>query len=171
MVDSYTLRARTSPAVLVAVPPLCLAGFGVATATSGGRLAAAVSAALVIAPHLARDAGRRVEGRLWRSWDGPPTTRLLRHRDQRSAQRSERARARVEAATGLELPSAQEERRDPAAADDRYEQAVSVLRGRTRDRDRFHLSFKRTSTTASVGTATDSGPGALRSQRLPQSLA
>ena len=139
--SSYVWRARTFPAVLVATPPLCLLAGGLASATHSGRIGAAVSAALVLAPQFVRDAGRRLQPGLWKEWGGPPTTARLRHRAKTSAQVTARVHTRVEAATGEKLPSAEEERLDPDAADARYDDAVAVLRTRTRDPQRFGLLF------------------------------
>ena len=81
--DPYTLRARIAPALIVALPA-SLAIFALlpeiplfVTAFSG--ILGAVGGTAILA-QVGRERGRKKEPALWKSWDGPPTTRLLRHR-------------------------------------------------------------------------------------------
>ncbi len=91
---------------------------------------------------IVRDRGRRLQPALWESWGGSPTTRRLRWRDTPDSRTVARLHERVEAALGQRLPTEDEEERDPADADRRYEEAVSALRERTRDKGRFPLVFE-----------------------------
>ena len=104
-------------------------------------LLAAAGGTAVMA-QLGRDRGRKKEPGLWKSWDGPPTTRLLRHRRiSGDSALSPDLRRQVEEWIGYSLPTKQEEEADPKWADTKYEQAVTSLREGTRDRVKFPLVF------------------------------
>ena len=95
-----------------------------------------------VAAQLGRELGRRKEPDLWKSWDGPPTTRLLRHRrTPDDPETSLRLRQRVERWLGYQLPDRQEEEACPTWADARYEEATRTLREATRDASKFPLVF------------------------------
>src|SRR6266545_3503426 len=81
--DQYTVRARLLPALLVALPVgvASLACFPNGVVGWGPVWALVVwSGGTVLAAQFGRDAGKRKEDRLFESWGGKPTTRLLRHR-------------------------------------------------------------------------------------------
>lgn len=103
---------------------------------------AALAAVGLVACGLVRDRGRHVQVGLWQSWGGSPTTQRLRFVGNDEPRAVARLRSRVEAVTGSPLPTQDEEREDPIDADRRYEEAVSALRERTRDRERFPLVFE-----------------------------
>ena len=77
---------------------------------------------------------------LWRSWDGPPTTRLLRHRripgDITLAPGS---RLQVEEWVGHALPTRRQEEECSTSADAKYEEVGASLREATRDQVKFPL--------------------------------
>jgi hypothetical protein len=79
---------------------------------------------------LARDAGKAIEGPLWTSWGGPPTVRMLRHRDPTIAPGSKVLLHRHLIELGIVdwLPSEAEERGDPARADAAYLTCADWLR-------------------------------------------
>lgn len=139
--DSYTLRARLAPAVLAALPAV---GVLAAGALSPGRATGTVGIAIgsigLVVAGLVRDRGRQIQPALWKSWGGSPTLRRLRWRDGgMSPQAVGRLHARVNALLDEELPDAPTEAADPAEADRRYEEAITILRERTRDHARFPL--------------------------------
>jgi hypothetical protein len=88
-----------------------------------------------------RDAGKRKESRLFASWDGKPTTRLLRHRDSLNRPLLARRHAKLGALLGTTIPTAMEEAADLRAADEVYEACTAFLRDKTRDRQQFDLIF------------------------------
>jgi hypothetical protein len=141
--DAYTARARLAPAAIAALPALALLGGGLLAPSEVARLGTtAVAAIRLLASQLSRDAGRRLQSSLWDSWGGPPTVTRLRHRGAPDGHRVERLHERFRAALGARLPTKSEEATDPAHADAVYEDAVSDLRNRTRDRARFPLVFE-----------------------------
>jgi hypothetical protein len=90
-------------------------------------------AATFFLAQLGRDAGKRAEPALWQSWDGPPTTRRLRHRN-RDLNPVIRARQHEKLSELMHapLPTLQEEIDDPIRADATYDAAVLFLRENTR---------------------------------------
>ena len=89
-----------------------------------------------------RDRGRAAQVKLYERWGGAPTTQLLRMRGaSTNPTRRDKWRVAVEETTASPLPSATDEERDPSAADDVYDVAVSEIRERTRDRTKFPLVF------------------------------
>ena len=122
-VDTYTFRARIQPA-LVVVLPLGFLMFALLGAAGGTAVVAQVG----------RERGRKKEPNLWKSWGGPPTTRLLRHRRQEGDDAlAPGLRRQVEEWIGYPLPTEQEEEANPSWADTKYEEAVTSLREATRD--------------------------------------
>lgn len=140
MPDSYTRKARIAPAVLVGVPGGALL---IAGAISPENVVRAVGVFLgaigIVVAILVRDAGRNAQPALWAAWGGPPTTSRLRWRSGAPEAAVQRLHTRVEAGSGERLPDAASEAADPDEADRRYEEAVGVLRGRTRKADEFPL--------------------------------
>lgn len=90
---------------------------------------------------LVRDQGRKLQPNLWESWSGSPTVRRLRWRDASDVEGVRRLHARLNSILDEPLPGGAVEFADPAAADRRYDEAVAVLRERTRDTNRFRLVF------------------------------
>jgi len=145
--DSYSLRARFFPAVIVLVPAVAAAAAWVPldslswkTFASAGCLAALAS----LLSHLARDLGKRREPELFARWGGAPTIRFLRHRDT-TLPEATRDRYRAKLGTivpSVALPSSRSEKAKPDAADDVYRSCCDWLREATRDRTRFGLLFE-----------------------------
>ena len=82
--DPYELKARVAPGLIVALP-LLVAAFYAAPVLSSWPIFAASSvcslALLYGLSHIVRARGRAIEAELWDRWGGPPSTRLMRHRD------------------------------------------------------------------------------------------
>jgi hypothetical protein len=104
-------------------------------------LGVAAGALALVMCGLVRDRGRRLEPGLWASWGGSPTVRRLRWRDADDPEPVSRLHARLNPILDESLPDAQTESRNNDAADRRYDEAVAVLRERTRDAVRFRLLF------------------------------
>lgn len=144
-IDAYDRSARLAPAYLVFSPAVVLVvvlalGSSEWWSKLGGVLAAC-GAPLLVA-QWGRSGGRGKQPELLASWGGQPSTQLLRFRAGDTASMVERRHEVVERATGITLPTAEEEEREPAGADDRYEIAVADLRERMRDEQAFPLVQK-----------------------------
>jgi len=147
--DTYTLKARYYPTMIV-IAPLCL----VILSLAAGRfdllksLAAAAISGLglgLVMDQTGRDGGRNKEPRLFEQWCGKPSTVYLRHRD--SAINTP-TKARYHKILGrllpdLEMPSKDQEIKDPGRADEIFASCADYLREITRaDHIRFPLVFQ-----------------------------
>lgn len=134
--DRYTWRARIRPVALTLLP-LALPAAAVAPDWSGGGGVWALVLSVVVlllAEPLGRARGKRIEQALFARWGGRPTVQLLRWRGPMNRTQLLYLRGRVQeiVGTSLPLPTEQEERDDPAGADEIYETAGTVLRARAR---------------------------------------
>lgn len=138
LLDRYQLRARIQPAVLAALPVAWTVAvvFGATRDLTSGAVAfvGAAGVAYFLA-QLVRDRGRALEGGLWASWGGPPTTQLL----QGLADEPEPVLSRRWAMMGLLMPgiAGAPDPTRPGTAD--AEIYISHLRERTRDSNSFPL--------------------------------
>lgn len=152
--DRYTLNARVLPMLVVAFP-LVLAAYPwlpaeafakddwVALALKAVSTGAGATVLATLLSFPARTFGTRLEERLWREWGGAPAAQYLRYRhpeiDRRQTAILHAKIARLD--PSLHVPSAEEEERDPAGAEQCYESMVRVLRARTWGPKNFPLLF------------------------------
>ena len=95
-----------------------------------------------IMAQLGRELGSKKEPNLWKSWGGPPTTRLLRHHHLTGdITLAAGLRSQIEDWIGYPLPTEQQEETYPSSADTKYEEVVASLREATRDMTKFPLVF------------------------------
>ena len=142
--DQYTLRARIQPALLAVLPlgvllSIWMPGDSLLAGGLSGIIGTGGSTALLA--QIGRDRGSKKQAALWKSWGGPPTTRLLRFRSSSNKVILSRWRGKIEELLGQALPTEEEEARDPDGVDQHYEAAVSFLRESTRDASKFPLVF------------------------------
>ncbi len=143
MLDSYTRRARIAPASLVAIPAVGVLVAGLTSPSTLARISAiAVGGVGLVLAGLVRDRGRAIQDALWRSWGGSPTVQRFRWRDADDPETVRRLHEDISLVIERPLPDMEDEARDPTAADSAYDDAVAVLRERTRDRARFPLVFE-----------------------------
>lgn len=144
-IDLYSRHAHLKPG-LIAVLPITIAllawigtgspvekAFAALIATSGGTYA------LVM---LARNKGRAIQDKLWKTWGGAPTIQLLRHFGPSNPIVRNRWHHSIEKLTGQKLPTAAQEAEDPMAVDIKYEAAVRALIVQRRDKKKFPLIFQ-----------------------------
>ena len=144
--DAYTWRARIAPAFLVILPLAIAVFLWVPGLVLPSRLAGILIGPLGVAMLMAqigRDRGYKKQPQLWRQWGGAPTTQLLRHRNLKSNPilRERYHKKLTELQPDLEIPTPEEEERDPQKADHVYDACVRHLITRTRDRKQFPLIF------------------------------
>lgn len=154
--DEYRLNARLRPAFILLLPAAIALGLAIVSfsrgwalllrTASGTILAVATNIGLMIAlEQFVRGEGKRKEVDLWAGWDGPPTTRMLRHRETELSTPVQRRRLHdklKELLPTVQLPTKAKENKDPKAADDVYEECVRYLRVATRDEKKFPLILK-----------------------------
>ncbi|SRR6266478_7100093 len=145
--DTYNLRARVAPVFVVLIPVIVAVTAWVPEGLSLklGSAAVIVSVGLsMLVGQLGRDFGKRKEPALWKSWDGPPTTQFLRHRDTKfnSVIRNRYHRCLKKLRPDLKIPTPEQEAKDAVVADQIYGAASRYLIGATRDTKKFPLIFK-----------------------------
>lgn len=146
--DSYTLKARYYPTVIV-VAPLCLAVLSWAYAqfdflTSLGAAAVSGLGLAFVMDQVGRDGGRNKQGRLFGLWGGVPTTLMLRHADQtlEPPSKSRYHKFLAKKLPDIDIPTKEAEVHDPASADAVYSSCVEYLKVATRDHAQFPLVFQ-----------------------------
>ena len=143
MFDAYSRRARLAPAALAALPAIVLLGSGLVDPEKAGSiLAMALGAVGIVVCGVVRDAGRRVQAKLWAGSGGSPTLQRLRWAEAPDRQAVERLHERVGDVVSTPLPTEPEEKADPAGAAGRYDEATAELRELTRSREQFPLVFE-----------------------------
>lgn len=144
ILDAYSVRARWSPVFLVVLPPIVLGLSLIPALPAWNKLwpLAGAAGVVILLDQLGRDAGKCLQPALWASWGGAPTTVALRHRDTSNPVLLARRHQRLAVLTGQAMPTEDDERADPARADNAYESATAVLIAKTRGRSTdFPLIF------------------------------
>jgi len=142
LLSPYDRRARLYPSLLAILPLLVLlpAIYGI-DPTTVVPLAVVCGVGFLLT-RVARNAGVKVQDRLWKSWGGSPTTQLLRHRNHEIDQHTKaRYHTILSGRLGFALPTVSEEQADTGAADEKYRAAVQLLINLTRNRTRYPLVF------------------------------
>lgn len=143
--DHYSFRARLQPAFLALVP-LAVGAF--ACAHPGAKWATALWSLLGSAgftfflANVARNRGKALESALWKSWGGAPTTLALRHSGQGNSVLRECWHEQLKRITGLPLPTAEQEARDPQQADEIYDAVTRIIIGKMRDTKAFPFVYR-----------------------------
>jgi hypothetical protein len=143
LLDTYALRARLLPALLVVLPVGITLGLLLPT-LDYQRVIVTVAVCAGVPIFLAntvRSRGKHLEAKLVTEWGGMPTTRMLRlHEQSNNRHELARRRERLEKVTGITLPTAEEEATDPGDADQIYLVATRALIVRVREtKDHYGL--------------------------------
>ena len=146
VLDIYNLRARLLPAVIGIAPAIAFAAISISWSEISLPQVIATAAVVVLfvaASDVARRMGRRFERKMFVSTGGRPIMTLLRHADPAlEARTKDRYRGYLAKQLGETPPSADEEARDPAAADAFYDRCGVWLREHTRDKAKFRILFE-----------------------------
>lgn len=146
LVDPYDRQARLYPALIALAPAVvfftCLYGSRLNLWTSLGSILMACGVLYLIS-NLARNAGKRIEERLFEQWGGKPTTQMLRHRNSAiDAITKQRYHAVLSKGIGKAFPTRAEEDADPSASDATYQAGIRWLIEATRDPKLFGMILK-----------------------------
>lgn len=143
--DHYSLRARLQPA-LTTLLPLAFAIYSWWGPSRPWMSAiwsvAGTAGATYLLSTVVRNRGKQIEPELWKSWGGAPTTQKLRHNGASNSVLRARWHSYVSKITGRAVPTEEEERQDPEAADQIYEAGVKLVILKTRESKRFPLIYK-----------------------------
>lgn len=151
--DSYNLRARLYPAFISAAPVVAtvILLWPASPIYSLWPVAISVGVLLFLSTWV-RGRGQAVEQRLVSQWNGLPTTHMLRQREGDDLPSLHRRRTRLMSTLSIALPDADDERSNPAKADDQYVTATKSLISRIRQHqdwfplvheENIHYGFRR----------------------------
>ena len=147
MLDSYSLKARIYP-VLILFTPILVVGFFYSlqfkSLIHAGLALGLMGMLSYIFSQLGRDQGKIKEPKLWDSWGGPPSTQLLRITDGEINRLSkERYHNKLSKICPLSVaPDYENEKKVSSASDEIYGAWVKFLITQTRDTNKFPLLFK-----------------------------
>ncbi|WP_313607153.1 hypothetical protein [Rhizobium sp.] len=146
LLDPYERKARLFPGLLVCLPiaitVLCIAG------SVDPLFKVAISLMVTcgmpfLLSNIARDAGKKIEDRLFTKWGGMPSTQLLRHTnghfDRHTKQRYHEI---VTSGAKIPMPTPEDELTNPQGADEAYRAAGFWLRERTKNPKEFPHVFR-----------------------------
>lgn len=146
IVDTYDLRARLFPGLLVLLPIAVFfySVFGQKNPFFGATISLIIACGGPYAlASIVRTRGQRAQERLYLLWGGRPTTILLRHRDKRlSTHTKKRYHELIAKQFNLEVPRLEQEQEDKSKTDSVYTAATDQLITLTRDSKKFPLVFK-----------------------------
>lgn len=140
--DRYDRNARLKPALLTLLPFLLITAVWLKEvwATATALLSLVVLCGLVLfLSRIARQRGRVVQGQIESDLGGLPTTIALRRSDDTIDPQTKERYYRFFASHGHRVPTADEEKLNPAAADLDYRACVTWLLEQTRDNKRFRM--------------------------------
>lgn len=145
--DPYDRQARLYPAILL-IAPVVFSAVAIFSAQFTGLQTIGASiiglGGAFLLTQLARDAGKKGERTLFEKWGGIPSVAIFRYSDSRldSPTKSRYHKKVAALVKEARAPTEEQERADPAAADDVYSAWSNYLRGNTRDTKKFALLFK-----------------------------
>jgi hypothetical protein len=144
--DTYELKARIAPGLIVALPVLAAAIYAAPVLTSWPIFAASSVCSLALLyglSHVVRARGKAIEISLWNHWGGPPSTRLMRHRDIiLGAELKSLIRRALVTSLAVRLADPDEEARNPERADKTIADAFRQVRQYLRQHNVDGLWFK-----------------------------
>lgn len=143
--DLYTIKARLVPALITLVPAIAfiiailnLRSFD----TSQVWATLGLTVILLVCANLAREAGKRVQAKVYRENNGWPTFDALYYNDRTfSDAAKQRYLAFLSAKIASPFPSMSEAADNPGMARDFYNRAATWLRENTRDTARFPIIY------------------------------
>lgn len=144
--DPYERKARVYPGLICLFPLLITVFIAYPKIFHlwSSLVALAVSFGLLqFLAHLARDRGKQLEKNLFQEWDGMPSIRFFRFRDQTiSNPIKQRYHSFLSQETGINAPTPDFENNNPTEADEIYLSWSDYLRGKTRNGNKYPLVFK-----------------------------
>ena len=147
--DRYSYQAETLPTLLTIAPVALIVAVLLPEGMSLRGLFlkftpfVALGALSFVASQIGADFGRRLERRLWAKWDGPPTTRFLRHGNSEFNAMTRRFVHESLRGLGLKVPTKEEQAQDSNYSDECYSACTAELLRRTRNRRKYPIVHKR----------------------------
>lgn len=145
VLDPYSLKARLFPALLAVIPALAALAILITWSKFGLTSMIATTAIPVLvfaAADIARRLGKRLEEQIYQELGGKPSVSMLRYSDDTfDAATKAQYRAFLSSKIGQRVPTEEEERSNPQAADAFYERGGGWLRENTRNAKKFSVLF------------------------------
>ncbi len=145
VLDPYSLKARLFPALLAVIPALAALAILISWSKFGLTSAIATMAIPVLvfaAADIARRLGKRLENQIYHEMGGKPSVAMLRYSDDTfDAATKAQYRAFLSSKILEPVPTEQEEKDSPKAADAFYERGGGWLRENTRNTNKFPVLF------------------------------
>jgi hypothetical protein len=147
LIDPYDRKARLYPSLLLLAPLAVLIAALLSAKYSGLQALAAGAVSCggaFLLTQLARDAGKKLEPKLFDLWGGLPSVAIFRHADNRldAITKARYHQAMASLLKQNKPPTENQERENPRAADEVYAAWSNYLRAHTRDQKKFPLLFK-----------------------------
>lgn len=147
MIDTYSLKARVYPVIILFFPFIIIGISYSLQFESAFHLISSVGVVSVLTylfSQLGRDQGKLKENELWNSWGGPPSVQILRLSNSIiDTHTKKRYHSRLLQLCAIEIrPSTDLEKNDIKAADEIYSTWTRFLIAKTRDTKVFNLLFK-----------------------------
>jgi len=147
MFDTYTLKARYYPVIILFLPIIIIGFFYSLQFDSIFHFLASigvVGALTYLFSQLGRDQGKRKEALLWKYWGGMPSLQLLRLRHPRIDKHTkQRYHQKLQSLCPVPIPPDVEmEESNPSDADEIYRAWTKYVISQTRDIQKFSLLLK-----------------------------
>ncbi len=145
--NTYSLKARVYPSVIVLLPCFILAIVYVTNVELYYHYLTSFACFGIfsfVLSQIGRDNGKKKENRLFKYWGGKPTSMILRHsNDHLDIHTKKRFHAKLEQTIPyIKIPTHEEEMENLQAADAIYDSCTKWLISKTRDESRYSLLFK-----------------------------
>lgn len=130
--DTYTIKSRIFPFIMLILPIIVFDTLLLATDLNTEILGKSyvVSLILLIVSIFTREKGKKIEEKLWKEWNGPPTTRFLRQNNTEYNSQTRKICYEYfnKNIPNITIPSKIEETNNIGEADDVYETCIGYLR-------------------------------------------
>lgn len=145
--DTYSLKARVYPSVIVLLPCLLFAIIYITNIEEYYHYLtsfAGIGLLSFVLAQVGRDRGKKKEKELFKHWGGKPTSMILRHSDNYlDVHTKKRFHTKFEEViSDIRIPTLEEEQEDLYAADCVYDSCTKYLISKTRDTNKYPLLFK-----------------------------
>lgn len=143
--DLYTIKARLAPAIIAVAPPIAflVAILGI-NSFDASQIWATIGLLVILfaLSNVSREAGKKVQARVYRDNDGWPTFDPLYYEDRTfSDETKQKYLYFLSSKLGRPFPSMQEAASNPLAARQFYNESATWLREATRDTSQFRIIY------------------------------
>jgi hypothetical protein len=143
--DTYTIKARALPFLILVIPAITLlvSFYSIEIDIWIAKYSVPLSLLLFVIGILVRKRGAAIQPKLWKEWGGAPTTRYLRHsnREYNSISRNLCHLFFIKNINGINMPTAEEELENPERSDEVYRACIQYLLKMSYDKKKYSLIY------------------------------